>query len=110
MTEPLSEKNCIPCKGGMPPLERERRNEMLKELPGWTEVDGHHLLKAYKFTNFAEALDWVNQLGEIAEEEGHHPDFELGWGYVKVKIFTHKIDNLTESDFVLAAKFDRAGI
>jgi 4a-hydroxytetrahydrobiopterin dehydratase len=77
------------------------------EVSGWQVVDGHHLIKAYKFPDFRTALDFVNQAGAIAETEGHHPDLFLAWGKVEVKTWTHKIDGLTESDFILAAKIDR---
>lgn len=73
---------------------------------GWRVIDEHHLAKQYRFRDFREALDFVNQLGEIAESEGHHPDILLSWGAVRVSIYTHKVDGLTESDFVLAAKYD----
>ena len=106
--ETLSEKNCIPCQGGVPPLSESAQKELLAQLNGWEIVDSHHLYKPYRFKNFLEALEWVNKIAKIAEEEGHHPDLELGWGYVNVKVFTHKIDGLTESDFVFAAKVDRA--
>ncbi|HVR44664.1 MAG TPA: 4a-hydroxytetrahydrobiopterin dehydratase [Thermoanaerobaculia bacterium] len=74
---------------------------------GWRATDDHHLEKEFRFPDFREALAFTNRIGEIAEREGHHPDIELSWGRVGVKIWTHKIDGLTESDFVLAAKVDR---
>ncbi len=78
------------------------------EHGGWRVVDGHHLEKSYEFPDFRQALDFTNQDGELAEEQNHHPDLFLAWGKVKVSIWTHKIDGLTESDFVFAAKADRA--
>lgn len=84
---------------------------LLRELDGgWTVVNNHHLEKAYKFKNFREALDFTNAVGEIAESEGHHPEITLGWGKVALRVWTHKVDGLTESDFVLAAKVERASI
>lgn len=103
----LSEKHCVPCKGGVPPLAGPELDRLKKELPTWQVVDSHHLLKRFTFPDFRTALDFVNKAGAIAEEEGHHPDLLLSWGKVEVKIWTHKIDGLTESDFILAAKIER---
>lgn len=103
----LAKKKCVPCKGGVPPLQGpdiERFFEQLK--PGWNVVGEHHLQKEYKFKNFRQALDFTTKVGEMSEEQGHHPDIELGWGRVKITIWTHKIDGLTESDFIWAAKAD----
>jgi 4a-hydroxytetrahydrobiopterin dehydratase len=103
----LSKKKCVPCRGGVPPLKGEELQKLEKELGnGWKVVDGHHLEKEYKFPDFEKALAFTNQVGEIAEAEGHHPDIYLTWGKVKIQIWTHKIDGLTESDFILAAKCD----
>jgi len=102
----LARKQCVPCRGGVPPLRRDEYEPLLKQLDGW-EVEGeHHLRKRYAFPDFATALAFVNRIGALAEQEGHHPDLVLGWGRVEVQIFTHKVDGLTESDFVLAAKID----
>lgn len=104
----LASKQCVPCKGGVPPLEGKELRGLERQLGGgWRVVDDHHLEKTYEFKDFREALDFTNKLGELAEEQGHHPDIHLSWGKVGVEIFTHKIDGLTESDFVLAAKADR---
>lgn len=81
---------------------------MTEQLPGWEVVEEHHLLKPYKFNNFRDALEFVNRAGEIAEREGHHPDISFGWGYAEIKIWTHAVDGLSESDFILAAKIDAA--
>lgn len=102
----LSERDCIPCKGGIPPLTAEEAAPLLEQLDGWAIIDGHHLHKDYTFDDFAEALAFTNAIGAIAEEQWHHPDIALSWGKVGVDIWTHKIDGLVESDFVLAAKFD----
>lgn len=104
----LAAKECQPCRGGVPPLSVAECQRLLTELDAWQVVDQHHLEKRYTFPDFVSSLRWVNAIGDIAEQEGHHPDISLGWGYVGVKIFTHKIDNLTESDFILAAKLDAA--
>jgi 4a-hydroxytetrahydrobiopterin dehydratase len=105
---PLADKTCIPCKGGVPPLRGEALNDLRRQLKGeWTVVDEHHLEKEFKFPDFKEALDFTNRVGAVAEEQGHHPDIYLGWGKVRITIWTHKIDGLTESDFVLAAKIQR---
>jgi 4a-hydroxytetrahydrobiopterin dehydratase len=102
----LSSKQCVPCRGGVPPLAGEEIQRLLDQLKGWEVVREHHLKKNYGFSNFAEALKFVNRVGELAEDQGHHPDICFGWGKVEVTIWTHKIDGLTESDFILAAKID----
>jgi 4a-hydroxytetrahydrobiopterin dehydratase len=103
----LAGKDCVPCRGGLPPLKGDDLNVLLEKLGGgWKIVDEHHLEKEYKFKDFREALDFTNRVGELAEEQGHHPDIYLAWGKVRVTIWTHKIDGLTESDFILAAKAD----
>ncbi|MEO8276440.1 MAG: 4a-hydroxytetrahydrobiopterin dehydratase [Thermoanaerobaculia bacterium] len=106
----LAAKSCVPCKGGVPPLAGKDLEALLQKLGpnGWQVAAGHHLEKSYKFPDFAQALAFVNRVGAIAEEQGHHPDLELGWGKVKITTWTHKIDGLTESDFILAAKADTA--
>lgn len=104
----LASKQCVPCRGGVPPLEGDELRAIHDRLGGdWRVVDGHHLEKTFEFENFRQALDFTNRLGELAEEQGHHPDIHLSWGKVRVEIWTHAIDGLTESDFVLAAKTDR---
>ncbi len=102
----LASKQCVPCKGGVPPMPPDRVADLLKEVPGWQAERNHHLTRTFKFPDFASALAFVNRIGAIAEEQNHHPDIYLAWGKVRVDIWTHKIDGLTESDFVLAAKFD----
>jgi 4a-hydroxytetrahydrobiopterin dehydratase len=106
MTE-LAERQCVPCRGGVPPLTSDEVQPLLAELQGWQVINQHHLQKTYAFTNFREAMDFVNRVGELAEEQAHHPDICFGWGKAEITIWTHKIDGLTESDFVLAAKIDR---
>ena len=100
----LAEKHCVPCKGGVPPLAGEELMLLHRQTPGWNVVNGHHLHRVFKFSDFVTALGFVNRVGAIAEEQGHHPDILLGWGKAEVTIWTHKIDGLTESDFILAAK------
>jgi 4a-hydroxytetrahydrobiopterin dehydratase len=107
MATQLAQKECVPCKGGVPPLEGQELAELLEELGGgWDVIEGHHLEKEFEFEDFAGALDLVNRIGALAEEQGHHPDLFLSWGLVRVQIWTHKIDGLTESDFILAAKIE----
>lgn len=103
----LTEKECVPCKGGVPPLRGAALAGLLAELGGdWRVVDDHHLEKEYRFPDFVSALAFVNRVGELAERQGHHPDVFLTWGRVRLTVWTHSIDGLTESDFVFAAKAD----
>ncbi len=103
----LATKNCVPCRGGVPPLDAMQQAEYLRQLGGWTVERGHHLTKTYTFPDFAKALAFVNRVGVIADQQGHHPDIYLAWGKARLEIWTHKIDGLTESDFVFAAKTDQ---
>lgn len=104
----LSLKECVPCKGGVPALKGQELVALQTKLGGnWQVVNAHHLEKEYRFKNFREALEFTNRVGELAEQQKHHPDIFLAWGKVKVTIWTHKIDGLTESDFILAAKCDQ---
>ena len=104
----LAKKTCIPCKGGVPPLKGEKLEDLLEKLKNnWKIIKEHHLEKEYSFKNFKEALDFTVKVGELAENQGHHPDIFLAWGKVKLTIWTHKIDGLTESDFIFAAKADK---
>jgi 4a-hydroxytetrahydrobiopterin dehydratase len=104
----LADKQCVPCKGGVPPLKGDELRRLRDQLDdGWSVVDEHHLTKRYEFDDFRQALDFTNRVGEMAEEQGHHPDIYLAWGRVDVTVWTHAIDGLTESDFVFAAKTDR---
>lgn len=105
----LAKRRCVPCQGHVPRLSGEQLRRLAAQLGGdWQVVGEHHLEKEYRFRDFRQALQFVNRLGEIAEAEGHHPEILLAWGRVRVTIYTHKIDGLTESDFVLAAKYDAA--
>ncbi len=103
----LADKRCVPCRGGVPPLAGEELKSYSNQVPDWKVIEGHHISKTFLFPDFAQALAFVNRVGAIAEEQGHHPDLMLAWGKVEVKTYTHKIDGLTESDFILAAKIDR---
>jgi 4a-hydroxytetrahydrobiopterin dehydratase len=103
----LADRECIPCKGGTPPLKGADLEKLSKELQEWSVVEEHHLSKSFKFPNFVKALAFVNKVGELAEKVGHHPDIFLTWGKVSIEIWTHKINGLSESDFILAAKIDK---
>ena len=107
----LHNKSCVPCKGGIPPFAISEIHKYLKKVDGWdvktNDDKSFYLTKDFKFKNFEESQKFVNKVGNIAEEENHHPDIMFGWGYCKVKIFTHAIKGLAESDFVLAAKLDK---
>ncbi len=108
MMSELAERQCVPCLGGVPPLKGEELVSLRQQLGGdWRVVDEHHLEKTYRFKNFREALTFTSQVGELAEEQSHHPDICLAWGKVMLSMWTHKIDGLTESDFVFAAKADQ---
>ncbi len=103
----LASKDCVPCRGGVPPLSGEELQEYARKVPGWEVVNGHHLHRAFSFPDFKGALAFVNRVGDVAEQQGHHPDILLGWGKAEITIWTHKIDGLTESDFILAAKISK---
>jgi 4a-hydroxytetrahydrobiopterin dehydratase len=104
----LAARHCVPCRGGTQPLRGEALAGLLSQLGGgWRAVDEHHLEKQYRFRDFAGALAFANEIGALAEEQSHHPDLLVAWGKLGVTIWTHKIDGLTESDFVFAAKIDQ---
>jgi 4a-hydroxytetrahydrobiopterin dehydratase len=103
----LASKKCVPCKGGVPPLAGKELEALAKQVPEWRVIEGHHISRVFTFPDFKQALGFVNKVGAIAEEQGHHPDITLSWGKAAVTTWTHKIDGLTESDFILAAKIDR---
>lgn len=111
MSEDLSNKKCIPCEGGIPAFDIDQINNFLKKVDNWSakedEKDKFYLIKEFNFKNFVDSQDFVNKVGDLAEIEGHHPDISFGWGYAKVKIYTHAIGGLAESDFILAAKIDK---
>ena len=107
MAESLADKTCVPCKGGVPPLDAGAIEVLLAQLDDWDVVEGRRLTKRYRFADFARALAFVNRVGAVADEQGHHPNIYLAWGEVLLEIWTHKINGLTESDFIFAAKCDR---
>ncbi len=103
----LADKTCVPCKGGIPPIKGLELEGLLKQAPQWKAVDEHHIARTFTFPDFRQALDFVNRVGEIAEQQGHHPDILLTWGKVEITLWTHKIGGLSESDFIMAAKINR---
>ncbi len=105
--EDLAKRRCVPCEKGAKKLTSEEIAGLVWNLDGWDVVKRHHLTKSWEFDDFAQALAFVNRCGALAEREGHHPDLFLKWGLVRAEIYTHSVDGLTESDFVLAAKIDR---
>ncbi len=106
----LEKKKCVACDGNIPPFDTTEIHKYLKKVDGWDvkkdEKKNFYLIKNFNFKNFVQSQNFVNQIGKIAEEENHHPDISFGWGYCKIKIFTHAIKGLAESDFILAAKID----
>jgi len=103
----LASRECVPCRGGVPPMSGPEIQKFIGELKDWEVIEEHHLRKTFEFKNFRDALDFVDRIGELSEEQGHHPDICFGWGRAEVTIWTHKINGLTESDFILAAKIDK---
>ena len=107
MDRPIADRACTPCRGDVPPLQGEALDRMMRQLGGdWSLHDGRRIEKTFLFANFREALDFVNAVGAVAERENHHPDLALGWGTATVSLHTHKINGLSENDFILAAKID----
>ena len=103
----LASRTCEPCRGGVPPLKGDALKKLHDQLGnGWCVADEHHLEKEFKFKDFRGALDFTNRVGEMAETIGHHPEIQLGWGRVKITLYTHKIDGLAEADFIFAARVD----
>jgi 4a-hydroxytetrahydrobiopterin dehydratase len=104
----LSEQKCVPCEGGIPPLEDKKEEEYLKELEGWSlEREGiHRIRKEFYFDNFVQSIEFVNKVADIAEDEGHHPDIYIYYDEVVLEINTHAINGLHKNDFILAAKID----
>ena len=104
----LASKQCVPCRGGIPPLSRDDAAAYLKETPGWELAsDATRIQRSFQFKDFLSALSFVNRIGELAERDAHHPDISFGWGYCSVTLYTHKIKGLHENDFILAAKINR---
>ncbi len=107
MVSTLADKKCVPCQGGTPPLTARDIAPLLAQLDGWEVEESKKLVKSFRFKNFVQAVAFTNAIAQVAEEEQHHPDLYVRWGQVRVLLWTHKIDGLTESDFVMAAKIDR---
>lgn len=103
----LASRTCEACRSDTTPMQSGEIGELSPQIPDWEVVEDHHLRRAFKFKNFREALDFINRVGELAEEQGHHPELHFGWGHVELEVWTHKIDGLTQSDFVFAAKVDQ---
>lgn len=102
----LASKTCVPCRGGVPALKGAELHALSHQLPNWKVVEEHHITRTFTFPDFKQALDFVNRVGATAEEQGHHPDIFLAWGKAEVTLWTHKVNGLTESDFIMAAKID----
>lgn len=103
----LASKTCVPCRGGVDSLGATAIAALQPQVPQWQVVDNHHITRAFAFPDFRKALAFVNHVGALAEEQGHHPDILLAWGRAEVTLWTHKINGLTESDFIMAAKIDQ---
>lgn len=104
----LSRDKCVPCEGGVPPLDARQAEEYLKETPDWSQGDGR-ISRKFAFPDFAKALAFVDRVGAVAEDEGHHPDVRFGWGYAEITLTTHAIGGLSRNDFIVAAKIDALG-
>jgi 4a-hydroxytetrahydrobiopterin dehydratase len=102
----LASKTCVPCRGGVPPLKGKELEALHQQVPKWKVINENHITRTFSFPDFKQALDFVNRVGAVAEAQGHHPDILLAWGKTEITLWTHKIDGLTESDFIMAAKID----
>lgn len=110
MATELASRTCTPCRGGVPPLTEQEALGYLPGAPGWELRDGgKRVERTFRFKNFKQALKFVNQIGALAEAEGHHPDITFGWGHATVSLHTHKIGGLHENDFIMAAKINQLG-
>ncbi len=107
MTDQLADKQCVPCRGGVPALTGAALDTLRKQVPQWNVVNENHITRLYTFPDFVRALAFVNKVGALAEEQGHHPDILLTWGKAEITLWTHKVNGLTESDFIMAAKIDK---
>jgi 4a-hydroxytetrahydrobiopterin dehydratase len=104
----LTNKKCVPCEGGLSPLSKDEVSKLIKTIEGWeADSKSKSITRKFKFKNFVKALDFVNKIGILAEEEGHHPDIEFGWGYANIKLQTHSIGGLHQNDFIVAAKINQ---
>jgi 4a-hydroxytetrahydrobiopterin dehydratase len=107
MPEDLASQTCVPCRGGVPPIKGKELQQIKQQVPQWKVVNEHHITRVFTFPDFKQALEFVNRVGETAEQQGHHPDILLTWGKAEITMWTHKIDGLTQSDFIMAAKIDQ---
>jgi 4a-hydroxytetrahydrobiopterin dehydratase len=107
MPEDLASQTCVPCRGGVLPLKGAELKAIQQKVPQWSVVNEHHITRKFIFPDFKQAFDFVNRVGEVAEQQGHHPDILLTWGKAEITMWTHKIDGLTQSDFIMAAKIDK---
>jgi 4a-hydroxytetrahydrobiopterin dehydratase len=107
MPEQLASQTCVPCRGGVPPLKGAELQQILQQVPQWKAINQHHITRLFTFPDFKQALTFVNRVGEVAEQQGHHPDILLTWGKAEITMWTHKIDGLTRSDLIMAAKIDQ---
>ncbi len=107
MPEDLASQTCVPCRGGVPPMKGQELQRILQLVPQWKAVNEHHITRTFTFPDFKQALAFVNRVGEVAEKQGHHPDILLTWGKAEITLWTHTIDGLTQSDFIMAAKIDQ---
>jgi len=107
MSNELADRKCVPCRGDVPAVKGKELEKLFPNVPNWIVVNEHHIHREFKFPDFKRALEFVNRVGELAEEQGHHPDILLAWGKADITLWTHKVDGLTESDFIMAAKIDR---
>jgi 4a-hydroxytetrahydrobiopterin dehydratase len=103
----LAGRTCVPCRGGVAPLKGTALSELHKQVPEWKVIEEHHITRSFAFPDFLQALALVNRVGALAEEQGHHPDILLGWGKAEITLWTHKVDGLSESDFIMSAKIDQ---
>lgn len=107
MPEDLASQTCVPCRGGTPPIKGVELKRIQQQVPQWNVINEHHIVRTFTFPDFKQALDFVNRVGAVAESQGHHPDILLTWGKAEITLWTHKIDGLTHSDFIMAAKIDQ---
>jgi 4a-hydroxytetrahydrobiopterin dehydratase len=107
VAEDLASQTCVPCRGGVPPMRAQELQRLLQLVPQWKAVNEHHITRTFTFPDFKQALAFVNRVGEVAENQGHHPDILLTWGKAEITLWTHKIDGLTQSDFIMAAKIEQ---
>jgi 4a-hydroxytetrahydrobiopterin dehydratase len=107
MMSELASKTCVPCRGNVPALKGDELHHFSHQLPNWKVIDEHHITRTFKFSDFQKALDFVNRVGLLAEQQGHHPDILLAWGKAEITLWTHSVNGLSESDFIMAAKIDQ---